>query len=353
MARIYLLKKDNKAAEAQLRKILEIDPTDSAARADLGDFLLSVKDVKGAEEEYQLIKNATPHNPLGYIKLYRFYARQDKPEKALEALEEGYSKNSRSAPLLMGLVQEYVRQNKHQAAIALCEERIDINSKDVVSYFLIGSVQGSLKNYPAAEAALQKAIDLQPMWPPPHQVMASIYLAQGKKKEAVQKHEASLQANLRDASAYLSLGLLYEKDREFENAMQVYERALTADPNFWFAANNLAFLLSEFSAQKADHDRALELAQKALKQRSGDPAILDTIGWVYYRLGDFSRAQGLIEQALAGAPDSAILNYHMGMALYKTNQIEEAREKLEKALAGDDEFYGRTEAEETLSRIKA
>ena len=79
---------------------------------------------------------------------------------------------------------------------------------------------------------------------------------------------------------------------------------------------------------------------------------MDTIGWVYYRQGEFSKAQGLIEQALAGAPDSAILNYHMGMALYKTDQIEEAREKLEKALAGDDEFYGRKEAEETLSRIK-
>ena len=135
--------------------------------------------------------------------------------------------------------------------------------------------------------------------------------------------------------------------------MQVYERALKADPNFWFAANNLAFLLSEFSDQKADLDRALELSQKALKKRPGDPAILDTIGWVYYRQGDFSKAQGLIEQALAGAPDSAILNYHMGMALYKTDQIEEAREKLEKALAGDDEFNGRKKAEETLNKIKA
>ena len=191
------------------------------------------------------------------------------------------------------------------------------------------------------------------MWPPPHQSMAGIYLAQGRKKEAVQKYESSLQANPRNASAYLSLGLLYERDRDFNKAMQVYERALQADPNFWFAANNLAFLLSEFSDKKADLDRALELSQKALKQRPGDPAILDTIGWVYYRQGDFSKAQGLIAQALAGAPDSAILNYHMGMALYKTDQIEEAREKLEKALAGDDEFYGRKVAEETLSKIKA
>ena len=84
-----------------------------------------------------MIKKATPRNPLGYIKLYRFYVRQDKPEKALEALEEGYSQNPRSAPLLMGLVQEYVRQNKHQTAIALCEERIDKNSKDVISYLSV------------------------------------------------------------------------------------------------------------------------------------------------------------------------------------------------------------------------
>ena len=79
---------------------------------------------------------------------------------------------------------------------------------------------------------------------------------------------------------------------------------------------------------------------------------MDTIGWVYYRMGDFSKAQSLIEQALAGAPDSAILNYHMGMTLYKTDQIEQAREKLEKALVGDDEFNGREEAEKTLSRIR-
>jgi tetratricopeptide (TPR) repeat protein len=213
-------------------------------------------------------------------------------------------------------------------------------------------VQANLRNYPAAETALQKAIDLQPMWPPPHQSMAGIYLAQGKKQEAIQKFESSLQANKRNAAAYLSLGLLYEKDGEFDKAMEVYERALKADPNFWFAANNLAFLLSEFSAEKTDLDRALGLSQKALKQRPGDPAILDTIGWVHYRLGDFNKAQDFIEQALAGAPDSAILNYHMGMALYKTDQIEKARQKLGAALAGDDEFYGRKEAEETLKKIK-
>jgi tetratricopeptide (TPR) repeat protein len=352
LARIYQQKKDYKAAEEQLRKILEIDPTDNAARADLGDFLLSVKDVKGAEEVYQQIKLTTPTKPTDYIKLYRIHMKEKSPDKALEALEQGYRKHQQSVPLQIGLVREYVRQKKHTKAIALCEKRIDQNNQDVVAYYLLGVVQGSLKNYPAAEAALQKAIELQPMWPQPHQSMAGIYLAQGKKEEAIQKLEASLEADKRNAAAYLTLGLLYEKDRAFDKAMQVYERALTANPNFWFAANNLAFLLSEFSDQEADFNRALELAQQALKQRPGDPAILDTIGWAHYRLGNFQKALGLIEQALVGAPDSAVLNYHMGMTLYQTNQMGRAREKLETALAGDEAFYGKKEAEEILKKIK-
>jgi tetratricopeptide (TPR) repeat protein len=244
-----------------------------------------------------------------------------------------------------------VRQKRHPAAIALCNERIEKNSKDFVAYYLLGFVQGSLKNYRAAEAALEKAIDIQPLWPAPHNNLAGVYLAQGKKKEAVKKYEAALKANPRQAAAFLALGLLYEKDREFEKAMQVYERALEADPNFWFAANNLAFLICEQTQEKAELERALELSQKARKIRPGDPAILDTIGWVYYQMGDYPKAQGLIEQAVAAAPDSPILNYHLGMTFYKIDQIEDARKSLEKALEGDEDFYGRPEAEKLLKQL--
>ena len=346
------MKKDYSAAEAQLRKILEIDPTDIAARAELGDFLLAFKGKKAAEAEYLGIKQATPENPLGYLKLYQFYLTQNQPDKALQTLQEGYNRNQRSAPLLMNLAKEYLRQNMHQKAIALCEEHLTQNPKDAVAYYLLGMIQGSLKHFEAAETALQRAIDLQPTWAPPHQSLAGIYLAQGKKQEAVQRYEAVLAADKGNAAAYLFLGLLYEKDREYDKAMQIYERALKANPNFWFAANNLAFLLSESSDQKADLERALELSQKALKLRPGDPAILDTIGWTNYRLGNFDEARGMIEQALEGTPDSPILNYHLGMALYKADQLPEAREKLEKALESDAEYAGKKEAEETLEKIK-
>jgi tetratricopeptide (TPR) repeat protein len=68
---------------------------------------------------------------------------------------------------------------------------------------------------------------------------------------------------------------------------------------------------------------------------------------------DFNQARGFIERALAAAPEAPILNYHMGMVLVEKDKPEAARIKLEKALEGDQNFYGRAVAEETLIKLKA
>jgi tetratricopeptide (TPR) repeat protein len=192
---------------------------------------------------------------------------------------------------------------------------------------------------------------MAPTWPAPHNNLANVYLAQGRKQEAIAKFESSIQTSPKNPSAYLSLALLYETEREYKKAMDVYERALAQNPNFWFAANNLAFLIAENSQSKADYERALELALGALKIRPGDPAILDTLGWVHFRLGNYSQAGELIEQALVGAADAAIINYHMGMVHYQNGEKEAAVERLQKALESEGDFHGRDTAESTLKEL--
>jgi tetratricopeptide (TPR) repeat protein len=283
--------------------------------------------------------------------LSRFYTKQGKPVQALEILEEGYRRYPGSATLLTALIQTYVQQKKYDNAIEICEKRIQDNPRDMVAYNLLGWLYADMKNYQKAESALQKAIELQPLWPAPHNNLAKVYLAQGRKEEAIEKYEAAIRNNPKNGSTYLALALLYEGDRDFSNAIKVYEQALKENPNFWFAANNLAFLLSEQSEERADLERALKLAHSSLKIRRSDPAVLDTIGWIYYRMGDYNQAQGYIERAVAGAPDSPILNYHLGMVLYKNDKPFEAQEKLEKALEGDADFYGRDLAEKTLKEL--
>jgi tetratricopeptide (TPR) repeat protein len=192
---------------------------------------------------------------------------------------------------------------------------------------------------------------MQPLWPVPHNNLANLYLIQGRKKEAIAKLESTIAANPKDPSAYLSLALLYEKDKDARGAIRIYERALKENPGFWFAGNNLAFLLTEFPEGPADLARAKQLAESALRLRPNEPAVLDTLGWVLFRLGDANQARVLIEQALAGAPEADVLNYHLGAVLAKLGQKDLARERLIKALDGDEEFPGRTEAVRLMKEL--
>ena len=94
------------------------------------------------------------------------------------------------------------------------------------------------------------------------------------------------------------------------------------------------------------------LAAQANAQRPNDPAVLDSLGWIYYKTGDLAKAYELIQKANTMAPESAILNYHLGMVLFKTGQLLDAAEKLETSIASDEAFHGRVDAEATLQRLK-
>jgi tetratricopeptide (TPR) repeat protein len=217
---------------------------------------------------------------------------------------------------------------------------------------MLGIVQTSKKEYAAAEAAFMKAIELAPDWQPPQNSLASIYLLQGNESKAIEKFQSSLRANPRNPAAYVTLGAIYERKKQTDKAIEVYEQALAAIPNFWQAANNLAFLLSEYSTDKAQHEKALMYAKKALRLSPNVPAILDTVGWTYYKLGDLPKARSFLEQAMEQSPDAAEMNYHLGQVLYDSGNIEAAKEKISKALAGDADFYGRKEAEKLLEKMK-
>ncbi|MBI5577860.1 MAG: tetratricopeptide repeat protein [Deltaproteobacteria bacterium] len=351
LSRVYGLKKDMTAAEEQLRRIVDMDAGDMAARANLGDFLAASGKTAQAEAAYRTIVQHAPQSPLGYLKLSRLYRMQNKPRETLAQLEEGYRQNQVSAELLTELVQTYIQQKKHGAGVAVCTKRIEDNPRDIFAYNLLGWVYTDMKNYQEAEAALKKAVEMQPLWPAPHTNLANLYLLQGRKQEAIEKLQAGIDANPKDASGYLTLALLFERDKDYTNAMQVYERALKENPGFWFASNNLAFLMAETNASKSGLQRAKMLVEEALKARPNEASLLDTLGWVYFRMGDTQQARSLIEQALAASPEEGVLNYHMGAVLAKLGQKDEAREKLEKSMAGAGDYPGKADAARLLKEL--
>jgi predicted Zn-dependent protease len=353
LAKVQLDRKDYKAAEAEFLEILKIDPGDYRIQAQLGDFYLALKDTARAQREYAEIVNKYPTNETGYIRLSRLYRSQGKSEAAIAELEKGFANNFKSKALAGDLVDAYLSANRADRAIALCQDLLKRNPEEAFTHNLMGVIHYHQKHYEQAEKAFQKAMELDPQWPDPSNKLAGLYLVQGKKAAAVRDLESALTQNSKNPAAYMTLARIYEKDRDYNKAAEVYDRALKALPDFWRAANSLAFLLCDHQHTDANLERALKLASGAYRLQPGNASILDTLGWIYYRKDNYQQALTIFKELSRQLPENELVNYHLAMVLFKSGQKEEARTKLELCLKTNKAFPGREEAEKTLNTLKA
>ena len=111
----------------------------------------------------------------------------------------------------------------------------------------------------------------------------------------------------------------------------------------------MAWLYSEHGN---DIDRALGLAQTALERLPENPYVLDTLGWIYYKKGFYSKAIALLEQRSEKLSDNATVKYHLGMAYYKNGNTTFARRELQRALELDPTLIEANQAKETLDSLR-
>ncbi|MCG6534196.1 MAG: tetratricopeptide repeat protein, partial [Syntrophales bacterium LBB04] len=270
--------------------------------------------------------------------------RQGRPERAASEMEQALKLQPDSAPLHAGLMQAYLAQKKYARAVSFCEEQIARRPQDAFLRNLLGEVEATQKSYKKAEEAFRKAVELQPDWPPPHGNLAKLYLVQGQTGAAVKVFEEALKGNPDDAGAYLSLAQIYIQSREYPKAIGVLEKLNARKPDFWVAASDLAFLLSENSGGKKDLERALSLAKRAQETRPEEPAVLDTLGWIYYKMGDNSAALTYLARAAGKSAESGRINYHLGVVNQKSGKVKEAKDYFKKAAESKEAFEGKEEA---------
>jgi tetratricopeptide (TPR) repeat protein len=178
-----------------------------------------------------------------------------------------------------------------------------------------------------------------------------LYFVQGKTAAAIGKLEEVLKATPDNTPAYLSLAQIHMQGKEYRKAIQVYERLLARQPKVWAAANDLAFLLGETTTSAKELDTALDWARKAQAAMPQEMAIQDTLGWIYYKKGDFKKAEELIVPLQEKAKDNPSIAYHLGMIYFKTGKRDQAREQLSKAVAVKEDFSGKDEAVRTLKQL--
>ncbi len=105
-------------------------------------------------------------------------------------------------------------------------------------------------------------------------------------------------------------------------------RVMEMKPDYAHAYNALGYTLAEKTNRLAE---AKDLIEKALKLSPDDPFILDSLGWVYYRLGKVPEALKHLQHAYTARPDPEIAA-HLGEVLWKSGQRDEAQKVWQAAL---------------------
>ncbi|WP_179951282.1 tetratricopeptide repeat protein [Billgrantia lactosivorans] len=112
-------------------------------------------------------------------------------------------------------------------------------------------------------------------------------------------------------------------------------RIIEANPDNASALNALGYTLADINDPER-LEEARELIERAHALEPGNPAIMDSMGWVHYRLGDPERALAWLERAYAGMPDQEIAA-HLAEVLWALDRQDEARRVVERALRQQDE----------------
>ena len=130
------------------------------------------------------------------------------------------------------------------------------------------------------------------------------------------------------------LNLLYTRAMQAEkrNDLAQMEKDLRLiikrDPDNAMALNALGYTLSDRTTR---YDEAKVLIEQAHKLNPEDPAVLDSLGWVNYRLGNLDEAERLLRMALERFPDQEVAA-HLGEVLWVNGKQREARQIWEKFL---------------------
>ncbi|HHP7234198.1 MAG TPA: tetratricopeptide repeat protein [Desulfobacterales bacterium] len=352
LSRLHIMLGDTAAASRQLNEILEKNPDAVSAVALLGDLLWVQRDLRAAEKQYRRLLTLAPDRDLGYRKLSRFYRSTGQLQNAREVLEQGLARREPSPDLQAALIQNCFSLERFDEALTRSRRFAEQHPENPIAWYLLGKSQAESRRTTEAEQSFKKALEIRPDFQAAHIDLARLYIARRDTATAVRRLEHAIELDPSDPITYLSLGQLHYQRGETVQAVRTLEKAVEHNPQFWPALNNLAFLLSEQDGSAEALARSLDYAQRALEVRPRDPQILDTLGWIYYKLGDPNRALGLLETALQDAPDNPMINFHAGIVYFHVGNHRLARSRLETVLRTTDEnFPERAEARRILAEI--
>jgi tetratricopeptide (TPR) repeat protein len=269
------------------------------------------------------------------------------------------------AALLYGRLADYLRpdhpqtllligsqleaDDQHEAAIAVFR-RV---AKDSVASWSArraeASVLVSLKRVAEAAALLEAMGRERPeRWDALAQ-LGNLWRGEKQWAKAVDAYDRAIarigKVEARHWNLFYVRGIALERAKNWPRAEADFKRALELSPDEPYVLNYLAYTWVD---RGENLDQAMAMLKKAVGLRPRDGAIVDSVGWAYYRLGRFAEAVEYLERAVELQPEDATINDHLGDVYWRVGRLYEARFQWQRALSLNPEPEDKPLIEEKL-----
>ena len=327
-ANILIRQGQNERVLALLQDTLESYPDNVMIRLFYARRLVDERRYEQAREQFALLLEYQPDAPDALFAMGLLNLQTQRPKEAEANFERLIELGQRVNDAYFYLGQAAEMQGNSEAAMQNYTEVRD-GANYIDAQIRIAALLAAQGDVEAARAHLQN------ISAPTLDVELRLFLAEGEIlrnanlfKEAYEVYSLALQQMPGNSQLLYARALTAEKMGRIDQAVADLELMVKNEPNNAEALNALGYTLVDMTHRIKEGKQYIE---KAMKLKPGDPAILDSMGWAYYRLGQHNKALQYLQQAFDKLKDPEIAA-HLGEVLWVLGKKEQARQIWDEAL---------------------
>lgn len=326
---IFELRKDRNMAGKYYEKVIKIEPDNLQYRNFVYEVFLENNDLEKAARILKETIEILPHNIEYRYKLGKLYYENKDWKKAKEVFKfvcEKYPRED-TAKLFLAKIYEHTKEpllaiktletirpssELYLEANKLLISLYLVNNKKALALSLAGKLKSKyLKNYDFLT------------------FLATIYEKEKNYEEAVQVLQTALKYKPNNEFLFLGLASLFDKLNDYDNAVVYMKSVLKANPDNADALNYMGYYYLD---KKFDPYKAKPYLLEALKLKPKDGFILDSVGWLYYHLKDYNNSLTYLIEASTYEKNEPLIFMHISSVYEAKGKAKETKENLMKAL---------------------
>lgn len=329
LAQINVRQGNTDVAIRALSDVLERNPRMVQAHMLLADAYRARGELNAAYNVFEKLARLYPTNPEPVLLKGLVLRQQGKNADARICFEQSLALAPDYILPLEQLVRLDIAEKRFNAARDRLLKQWERFPTNAVYPYLLGVVYFAQTNLVDAESVLKKALEIAPEFNAANSLLAQVYVAANKQREALDKLEQLIARNTNDVFSLMQLAQLHGANSNYAAAAAAYEKILAVNSRFAPAQNNLAWLYAEHLGRL---DRAYDLARRAYDSDPRNAYYADTLGWVLYRRAEYPQAVVLLSESAQALPEEPEVLFHLGMAHYMLGEETAARATLQKAV---------------------